>query len=261
MKKTNKSPNKSKVILIMPAYEVGKVIEKTFKEIPRNIADEVIVVDDGSQDNTAYMAKSLGATVFKHSHNLGYGGAQKTAYQEALKMKADVVAMLHADNQHDASYLDKIIDPIIKGKYDIMFGSRIKNRKQALSEGMPLTKFIINRSFTILVNFILKTNSTEHLCGFRAYSRKALDTVPFMRLSNDYAFDPQFEVSAVALGLKIGETPIPARYSKEAGSINFFQGFKLLFDSLLTLFKFILYKLNIFKDPIFRKQPPITGWE
>lgn len=244
---------KKKVILIMPAYKVGKLVEKTINEIPRGLADEVIVVDDGSRDDTADVARSLGVTVFKHRHNLGYGGAQKTAYWEALKKKPDVVAMFHADNQHDATYLDKIIEPIVKGKYDIMFGSRIQSKKQALSEGMPYVKYLINRLFTFLMNFVLKTNSTEHLCGFRAYSQKALESIPYMRLTNDYAFDPQFTISAVALGFKIGETPIPVRYLKEAGSINVFQGFKLLFDSLITLLKYILFKLNIYIDPIFRK--------
>ena len=243
---------KPKVVVVMPGYNVEAVIKKTFDEIPKDIVSEMILVDDGSADKTTEVARSLGITVFVHPHNLGYGGAQKTAYWEALKMKPDVVAMLHADNQHDATLLNKIVEPILKGEYDIMFGSRIQNRKQALSEGMPLVKYLINRSLTLLENFTLGVDLSEHLCGFRAYSKKALEAIPYMRFSNGYVFDPQFEISAIALGLKIGETPIPARYLKEAGSINFFQGTNLLFDIFVTLFKFILFKWNIYKDPIFR---------
>lgn len=242
---------KPKVVVVMPGYNVEATIRKTFEEIPKEIVSKIILVDDGSRDKTASIAKSLGITIFSHPHNLGYGGAQKTGYWEALKEKPDVVAMLHSDYQHDASFLSEIVEPVLKGDYDVMFGSRLSSRQDALSGGMPIIKYLINRFLTRLENFILGVDLSEHLCGFRAYSQKALKTIPYMRLSNGYVFDPQLEISAIALGLKIGETPIPTRYLKEAGSITVFQGTKLLFDIFTALFKFILFKWNIYKDPIF----------
>lgn len=245
------SSKNPKVIVVMPGRNVEKTIKKVFAEVPKDIVSEIILVDDGSRDKTAKVAKSLGIKVFSHPHNLGYGGAQKTGYWEALKQNPDVVALIHSDLQHDPSFLVKIVDPILKGKYDMMFGSRTTSRKKALSGGMPMWKYLISRFFTRIENLILGVNFSEHMCGFRAYSRKVLETVPFMRLSNDYVFDQEFMVSAVALGFKIGEIPIPTMYSEDSSSINLAKGIKFLFDICVTLLKFVLFKLNIYKDQIF----------
>jgi len=238
----------------MPGYNVEKMIKKTFDEIPRDIVSEVILVDDGSTDNTAVVAEKLGIRVFRHPRNLGYGAAQKTGYREALKNKPDVVAMIHSDYQHDATYLGKLIEPVLKGDFDIMTGSRTSSRRNALSGGMPLYKYVVSRVFSIIANTVLGEKISEHLCGFRAYNKKVLETLPFMRFSDNYVFDNQFMISALAFGFKVGEIPIPTRYLKEAtSSVTVIKGIKVLYDSSLTLFKFILFKLNTYTDPIFKQ--------
>lgn len=220
-----------KIIVVMPAYQAEKTVAKTFLEIPKGFVSEVILVDDASGDKTFLEAKKLGLTVYRHPHNLGYGGNQKTCYWEALKKKPDVVVMLHADYQYDGSKIPDLVAPILKGEYDIMFGSRIKNRKAALAGGMPKHKYFFNRLFTFFANIITGENLSEYMSGLRAYSSKALEKVPFQRFSNDYAFDQQFTFFAISAGLKIGEISIPTRYHDEQHSINFIKGLKFGLES------------------------------
>lgn len=237
----------------MPAYHAEKTIEKTFAEVPKGLVSEVILVDDGGKDKTIDIAKKLGITVYEHSHNLGYGGNQKTCYWEALKRNPDVVVMLHPDYQYDGSKIKGLVEPILNGDYDMMFGSRIKNRGSALKGGMPTSKYFFNRLFTLCANIILGENISEYMSGLRAYSKKALETVPFQRFSNDFVFDQQFTVSAIAAGLTIGEVPIPTRYHDEASSIRWLKGFKFGFESCWQVFQFLLLKFKIYKSPIFVK--------
>lgn len=239
------------VIVVMPAFNAEKTVEKTFNDIPQKLISKVILVDDASKDKTARIANKLGIKVFRHQANLGYGGNQKTCYWEALKEKPDVVVMLHPDYQYDGSLTGELIRPILEGRYDIMFGNRVNSRREALEGGMPLIKYILNRIFALLENFILGANFSEYFSGFRAYSRQVLETVPFQRFSNDFVFDQQLMISAYATGFRIGEIPIPVRYFPEASSIRFLKGGKFLLETLWTLFLFILFKLGVYKSKIF----------
>lgn len=226
---------KPKIIVVMPAYNAAKTIEKTVRDIPAGLVDEIIVVDDHSGDRTAAVAKKLGLTVFSHPNNLGYGGNQKTCYWEALKRKPDVVVMLHPDYQYDATLLGELVKPILEHRYDYMFGNRIHSRDEALSGGMPKHKYFFNRLFTIMANIILGLNHPEYMSGLRAYSRKVLEKVPFGRFSNDFIFDQQFTFSAIKLRFRIGSIPIPTRYYSDSSSIQLWSGFKFGLESLWVL--------------------------
>jgi len=211
----------------------------------------VILVDDVSKDKTVKVAKKLGIEVFVHPRNLGYGGNQKTCYWEALKDKPDVVVMLHPDYQYDATQIGEMVRPIIQGRFDAMFGSRIRTRKEALDGGMPKTKYILNRMLTPVENMILGVNFSEHLSGFRAYSLKVLETIPFQRFSNDFVFDQECMASVIAHGFKIGEVPVPVRYYDDSSSIQFIKGAKFLIETGRVLMQFMLHKSSIIKSPLF----------
>jgi len=246
---SKKSP---KITIVMPAYNAAKTLQKTIEDIPKKLNPKIILVDDGSTDNTVSLAKKLKIQVFSHTRNLGYGGNQKTCYWEALKEKPDVVVMLHPDYQYDATLTEEMIRPILNHRYDIMFGSRIRTRTEALRGGMPPIKYFLNRLLTPIENMILGVNFSEHLSGFRAYSRQALEKVPFQRFSNDFVFDQQFIASAIALGLKVGETPVPVRYYEESSSIQLLKGTKFLLETGLVLSQFILHQTGIKKFTIFQ---------
>ncbi len=236
----------------MPAYNAEKTLKKTIQDIPKELVDEIILVDDGSKDNTVLLAIKLGLTVFEHPKNLGYGGNQKTCYWEALKKKPDVVIMLHPDYQYDATLLGELVRPILQKRYDFMFGSRIRTRQEALQGGMPNHKYIFNRIYTIFANSILGVNFSEHMSGLRAYSYKTLKTIPFQRFSNNFIFDQEFTISSIANGLKIGEIAIPVRYYSESSSIKLWPGLKFGLGSIWLLCLFILDKRGVYHSPIFR---------
>ncbi|KKU92424.1 MAG: Glycosyl transferase, group 2 family protein [Microgenomates group bacterium GW2011_GWA1_48_10] len=247
------SSKKPKVIVVMPAYHAEKTIEKTFAEVPKGLVNEIILVDDAGGDKTIAIAKKLGITVYQHSHNLGYGGNQKTCYWEALKRNPDVVVMLHPDYQYNGSKIKGLVDPILNGDYDMMFGSRIKSRGMALTGGMPKSKYFSNRLFTLFANILLGENLSEYLSGLRAYSRKCLESVPYQRFSDDFAFDQQFTVSAIAKNLRIGEIPIPTRYHVEQHTLPLisFRGVKFVVESYWIIFLYLLRKANVYKSKIF----------
>lgn len=242
---------KPKVIVVMPAFNAEKTLEKTYQDLPKDLISEVIVVDDRSRDKTVEIARKLKLKIFVHPQNLGYGGNQKTCYWEALKRNPDVVVMLHPDYQYDSTKTKDLTKPILEGEYDLMFGSRIRTREEALEGGMPLIKYILNRIFCVIENIILGVNFSEHFSGFRAYSRKVLETVPFQRFSNDFVFDQEMIASAIALGFKVGETPVPVRYFSESSSIKFLKGAKFLLETLFVLLRFALNKCGFLKDKIF----------
>ena len=243
-----------KVVIVMPAYNAAKTVKDTYREIPKNLRENIILVDDGSTDNTLSVARKLGIAVFEHPKNLGYGGNQKTCYWEALKLQPDVVVMLHPDYQYDASMINELIAPILKDRYDFMFGSRIANKKTALSGGMPKIKYYVNRVVCLIQNILLGTNFTEQFSGFRAYSRKLLETVPFGRFSNDFVFDQEMTVSSLNHGFKIGEIAIPTRYHQKASSIAYIKGAKFILEGLWLIIKLYLHELGIISDKRFRSR-------
>jgi len=236
----------------MPAYNAEKTLVRTYKDIPKGLTDEVILVDDKSRDNTVDVARKLGLIVIEHKKNTGYGGNQKTCYKEALKRGADIVIMIHPDYQYDSTLSAELIRPIEQGRFDIMFGGRVRTRKEALEGGMPYQKYILNRIFALGENFILGVNFTEHFSGFRAYSRNVLETLPLKNFSDDFIFDQQLMISAIAYGFKISEYPVPVRYFSEASSIRYVAGARFLLGICFVLCEYMLYKLHIYKSSIFR---------
>lgn len=228
---------KPNIVVIMPAYKAGKTLEKTYRDLPKGLASEVILVDDASSDNTPKIARKLGITTFVHPHNLGYGGNQKTCYWEALKRKPDIIVMLHPDYQYDATLTGELVRPIIDGRFDIMLGSRIRSRKEALAGGMPLYKYLSNRMLTLTENLTLGLSLSEYHTGFRAFSQKTLRKIPFQRFSNDFVFDQEILIWAVRHRLRIGEIPVPVRYFPEASSINFRRSLKYGLETLLALMR------------------------
>lgn len=237
----------------MPAYNAERTLEKTYRDIPKGLANKIILVDDDSHDETVKLAKKLGLKVFVHPTNLGYGGNQKTCYREALKEKPDIVVMIHPDYQYDATLIGELIQPIVDGRFDIMLGSRIRSRREALEGGMPFYKYISNRFLTILGNMVLGLNLSEYHTGFRAFTSEVLRALPFQCFSNDFVFDQEILISAVVAGFRIGEIPVPVRYFPEASSINFLRSARYGFMTLLTMLKYILRSIGV-NSKIFAKK-------
>lgn len=245
----NKRP---KIIVVMPAYNAEKTLAKTVRDFPPGLVTKIILVDDGSSDRTVLLAKKLGLSVFTHPNNLGYGGNQKTCYWEALKENPDVVVMVHPDYQYDSSLTGELVRPILEGRYEMMFGNRIRTRTEVLAGGMPLIKYIFNRLFCILENIVLGANFSEYFSGMRAYSKKLLTTIPFQRFSNDFVFDQQMMLSAYANGFPIGQSDVPVRYFSEASSIQPWNGIKFLVATGFMLIRYVLHKQHILNDPLFQ---------
>lgn len=245
MPKRNK---KLKIIVVMPAYNAERTIEQTYRDIPKGLVDEVIVVDDASHDKTIAKAKSLGLTTVAHPENRGYGGNQKTCYATALKKGADIVVMIHPDYQYDATLTGELIRPIAQNRYDVMLGSRIRTRTEALAGGMPGWKYLANRLLTALENIILGLNLSEYHTGFRAFSARALKQLPLDKNSDDFIFDQEILVEAIARGMRIGEIPVPVRYFDEASSINFRRSLVYGLGILWLLARYILHKGKLFRD-------------
>ncbi len=249
---TVQSASSARVIVTMPAYNAAKTLLKTFEDIPKGLVHEVILVDDFSQDNTAETASSIGIKVIRHPHNVGYGGNQKTCYLEALRDGADVVIMLHPDYQYDPRKIPEIIAPILSGKADIVLGSRLLNGG-ALKGGMPIYKFISNRMLTTAQNLVLGTQLSEFHTGYRAYSRRFLERVPFLRNSLAFVFDAEILAQAVYYGFNIDEIAVETRYFPEASSINFWNSVKYGLGVLNTLWRYTLAKQGLATDPLFKK--------
>ena len=241
----------SKVIIVMPAYNAENTVKDTFREIPKKFRKNIILIDDQSSDKTVAVAKSLGIKVFAHSRNLGYGGNQKTCYWEALKLNPSIIVMLHPDYQYDATLIEELIRPIEQERFDFMFGSRIQNRFSALAGGMPAFKYYINRIVCLLENTLGGVNFTEHFSGFRAYSSKLLNRIPFQRFSDDFVFDQEMVFSALSFGFKIGEIPIPTRYHERASSIQFIKGTKFILETFWVIILYRLHKLRLIKSKLF----------
>jgi len=204
-----------RVVVVMPAYNAAQTIERTYADIPAGVVRQVILVDDVSQDETVEIAQHLGIEVVVHVQNRGYGGNQKTCYLHALGTDADIVVMLHPDYQYDSRLIPELIRPIQEARADLVLGSRFLN-SGALAGGMPLYKFIANCFLTFAENRVLGQRLSECHTGFRAYSRRLLETLPFVLNSDDFVFDTQIIVQSVAFGFQIAEIAVPTRYFKEA---------------------------------------------
>ena len=210
---------KPSVVVVMPAYNAAQTLERTYEDIPRDIVDNIILVDDVSQDETVEIAKHLGLFVVVHPQNRGYGGNQKTCYDRALEIGADVVVMLHPDYQYDATRIPALIQPILDGRADLVLGSRFLG--DPLAGGMPRWKYVSNRFLTAVENVAFGLRLSEFHTGFRAYSRQLLHTLPYHRNSNDFVFDQELIGQAVRARFRITEIGVPTRYFAEASSVGF----------------------------------------
>jgi glycosyltransferase involved in cell wall biosynthesis len=241
----------SKVIVVMPAYNAEKTLERTVRDIPQGSVDSIILVDDCSRDKTVEVAEKMGLKVIRHTENKGYGGNQKTCYREALAAGADIVVMIHPDYQYDARMVPHLAGIIKNGNCDVVLGNRIRTRGEALEGGMPVYKYFSNRFLTIVENLAMGQNLGEWHSGMRAYSRKALETIPWELNSDDFVFDCQFLVQAAGLGFRLGDIPVPARYFEEASSINFKRSTRYGLESLGTILRFYLHRWKLKKSPLF----------
>ena len=235
--------NNKKVVVILPAYNAELTLERTHREIPRDIVDEVILVDDASSDRTVQLAQQLGITTFKHEKNRGYGGNQKTCYAAALKTGADIVVMVHPDYQYTPKLITPMAAMLAFGVYDSVLGSRILGGG-ALSGGMPLYKYIFNRLLTATQNLLLGQKLSEYHTGYRAFSRTVLESIPLDRNSDDFVFDSQMLVQVILGGFKIGEISCPTKYFPEASSINFPRSVKYGLGCLTSAVQFRLRKMG-----------------
>lgn len=242
---------KLRTIAVMPAYNAEATIERTFRDIPVGHVDEVILVDDCSSDRTVEVARSLGITVVERRENGGYGANQKTCYQHALERGADYVVMLHPDFQYDSRVAGLAVDFLKLGICDVVLGSRIRTRREALDGGMPVWKYVANRCLTTLENIALGQNLGDFHSGFRAYSRKVLETIPFHENSDDFVFDSQFLAQAVHFGFRIGDVPVPVRYFEEASSIPFRRCVTYGCGTLAVLAEFHAHRWGLRESPRF----------
>jgi glycosyltransferase involved in cell wall biosynthesis len=245
---------KPKIIAVMPAYNAATTLQRTLKDIPPGTVDEIILVDDCSRDNTVELAQSLGLTVIRHEKNTGYGGNQKTCYTAALERGADIVVMIHPDYQYDSRVIPVAAELIRLGNCDVILGSRIRTRREALQGGMPAWKYIANRCLTIFENVALGQNLGDFHSGFRAYRREVLETVPWQENSNDFVFDTQFLAQAVFFDFRLGDIPVPVRYFAEASSINFRRSTRYGLLTLWVMFQFLCNRVGLCHSSIFRRK-------
>lgn len=236
--------NNKKIVVIMPAYNAEKTLEKTYNEIYKNFVDEIILVDDFSSDATKDIAKRLNITTIVHEKNLGYGGNQKSCYRAALRAGADIVIMLHPDYQYTPKLIPAMASMMAFGEYDAVIASRMLGNS-ALKGGMPFYKYISNRFLTEFQNILTGEKLSEYHTGFRGFTREILETLPLEDCSNDFIFDNQMLALILYKGFKIGEVSCPTKYFKEASSINFFRSCKYGLEVLLVSLKYRLAKSKL----------------
>jgi glycosyltransferase involved in cell wall biosynthesis len=234
-----------KVVIVMPAYNASKTVAQTYREIPFDIVDEVILVDDASKDDTSIVSQQLGINhVIRHEKNKGYGGNQKTCYAKALEIGADIVVMLHPDYQYTPKLITAMVSIIGQGLYPVVFASRILG-KGALKGGMPMYKYIANRFLTLSQNILMWQKLSEYHTGYRAYSREVLEKVPFYKNSDDFVFDNQMIAQIFYHNFEIGEITCPTKYFDEASSINFSRSVKYGIGVLGVSWRYFLAKAGI----------------
>lgn len=239
-----------KVMVIMPAYNAEKTLQRTLDDISMDWVDDILLVDDCSRDGTVELARQLGLQVIVHPQNRGYGGNQKTCYTEALKQGAEIVVMIHPDHQYDPTVIPELIQPILDGRCDAVFGSRMLGG-HPMEGGMPKWKYLANIFLTAVENATFYMYLTEYHSGLRAYSRKYLETVSFMANSDDFVFDSEIIAQGVLHGMRIREIPIETRYFQEASQIGMGRSIVYGLSILKTLVKFKLHKKGILKFAMF----------
>jgi glycosyltransferase involved in cell wall biosynthesis len=245
------TPPGEKVIAVLPAYNAERTLERTIRDFPKKSVDDIILVDDCSRDNTADLARSMGLTVIVHPKNRGYGGNQKTCYKAALERGADYVVMIHPDYQYDSRVLSLAIGFIKLGICDVVLGSRIRTRREALDGGMPLIKYLANRGLTIIENVALGQNVGDFHSGFRAYRREVLERVPLALNVDGFFFDSQVLVQCVNLGYKLGDIPVPVRYFDGMSSVSMYDSTIYALQTLWLLVRFWAHRIRLWPSPLF----------
>ena len=241
-----------RVIVVLPAYNAARTLERTYRELPHEVVDEVILVDDASQDETVALARTLGITTLVHDRNLGYGGNQKTCYRNALQRGADVVIMVHPDYQYTPALVTAMSSMVALGIYDVVLGSRMLG-KSALTGGMPRYKYVANRVLTLIENIVLGRKLSEYHTGYRAFHRRVLETLPLDENSNDFVFDNEMLAQVVAFDYTIGEVSCPTRYFGEASSISFPRAVRYGLGVLGVCGKFWLHRSGFKKFRLFER--------
>ncbi len=244
-------PPDRKVVVVMPAYNAERTLERTLADVPREWVDEIILVDDASRDGTVALARKLGIRVVEHDRNRGYGANQKTCYREALAQGAEVAVMIHPDHQYDPRVLPDLVEPILAGESDAVFGSRMLGGR-ALEGGMPRWKYYANVFLTACANVVFLRYFTEIHSGLRAYSRHYLTSVRLEANSDDFIFDTEIIAQGIARNMRFREIPIETRYFDEASQINFFRSVRYGLSILWVLLKFKLASWGIWRSAIFR---------
>jgi len=236
--------DKKKIVVVMPAYNAARTLKMTYADLPRDVVDLVILVDDGSSDETVAIARELGLELFIHNRNYGYGANQKTCYREALRCGADIVVMVHPDYQYDPTLLPEIIKPIQDGKADVVFGSRLL-AGSVVQQGMPWWKYLANRALTGLENRVFGLKLAEYHTGYRAYRREALEAVNIEMNSDNFVFDQDIVAQFVEVGMRIREVPVPTRYFPQASSASFIQSSIYGCSILLVLLRYVLHRTGL----------------
>jgi glycosyltransferase involved in cell wall biosynthesis len=239
-----------RIVVVLPAYNAEATLERTLADIPAGVADERVLVDDASHDGTVALARRLGLRTLVHDRNRGYGGNQKSCYREALALGADVVVMLHPDYQYSPRLLPALADMVASGEYDLALGSRILGRG-AMRGGMPRYKYVANRGLTFLQNLMVGQKLSEYHTGYRAFSRRVLETLPLDRNSDDFVFDNQMLCQAIWAGFRIGEISIPTRYFAEASSIRFGRAVRYGFGVLGTSASLLACRMGLARSSVF----------
>ena len=252
------TPRAMRVMVVMPAYNAARTLERTYADIPHGLVDHVILVDDVSQDETVELARRLGLDVRIHRQNLGYGGNQKTCYDAALAAGADIVVMLHPDYQYDATRIPDLIAPIVAGETDLMLGSRFLG--DPLAGGMPRWKYVSNRFLTTVENVTFGLRLSEYHTGLRAYSRRLLERIPYHLNSDDFVFDQELVAQVVAAGMRrrIGEIAVPTRYFEEASSVGFRRSVVYGLSTLRVVLRYLLHRLGVRRSPKLTARTPET---
>jgi len=231
---------KEKVVVVMPAYNAAKTLRMTYAELPKDVVDLVIVVDDGSSDETIKIARELWLELFVHNRNYGYGANQKTCYREALRAGADIVVMVHPDYQYDPTLVPQIIAPIEQDQADVVLGSRLLGGN-VMKQGMPWWKFISNRFLTGIENKAFGLNLAEYHTGYRAYTRRALEMVNLEMNSDNFIFDQEIMAQFVELKLRVAEIPVPTRYFPQASSASLMQSTVYGLSILRVVARFLMH--------------------